>query len=80
MEVLLFSFLKSSRQCQTLVDGRAMTKEIAKKLRKLLFGSSKGSFNAAWLGQNFVFSSTPGLEYGLVQQKVFQHKFMHNTI
>ena len=55
---------------QTLVDGKLVTKETAKQLRKLLFGSSKGYFNAEWVGQNFVFSTTPGLEYGLVQHKV----------
>lgn len=55
---------------QTLVDGKLVTKETTKQLKKLLFGSSKGYFNAEWVGQNFVFSTTPGLEYGLVQHKV----------
>ena len=55
---------------QTLAEGTLVTRETTKQLRKLLFGSSKGYFNAEWVGQNFIFSTTPGLEYGLVQHKV----------
>ena len=55
---------------QTLADGRPLTREITRQLRRLLFGSSKGCFNAEWVHQNFTFSTTPGLEYGLVQHKV----------
>ena len=51
-------------------EGKLLTEEMTKQLRKLLFGSSKGSFNAEWINQNFVFSAKPILEYGLVQHKV----------
>ena len=54
----------------TSSQGKLITKETVKKLRKLLFGSSRGSFNDEWTGQNFVFTSVPGLDYGLVQHKV----------
>jgi len=54
----------------TSSQGKLITKETVKRLRKLLFGSSRGSFNDEWTGQNFVFTSVPGLEYGLVQHKV----------
>ena len=62
-------FIRSSQQA--MGDGKVVSKETTKQLRKLLFGSSKGYFNAEWVGQNFVFATTPGLEYGLVQHKVF---------
>ena len=62
--------LVPSREMLTSSEGKSITKETVKGLRKLLFGSSKGSFNDEWTGQNFVFSSVPGLEYGLVQHKV----------
>ncbi|XP_065897129.1 probable ubiquitin carboxyl-terminal hydrolase MINDY-4 [Dysidea avara] len=61
--------LVPSREMLTSSEGKSITKETVKGLRKLLFGSSKGSFNDEWTGQNFVFSSVPGLEYGLVQHK-----------
>ena len=71
--MLLFTAAAVARHSQqTLTDGRPLTRETAKQLRRLLFGLSKGCFNAEWLHQNFIFSTTPGLEYGLVQHKVPQ--------
>ncbi|XP_065897128.1 probable ubiquitin carboxyl-terminal hydrolase MINDY-4 isoform X2 [Dysidea avara] len=58
-----------SRELLTSSEGKLISKETVKQLRKLLFGSSKGTFNDEWIRQNFVFSSVPGLEYGLVQHK-----------
>ena len=59
-----------SQELLTSLRGKPITKETVKHLRKLLFGSSRGSFNDEWTRQNFTFSSVPGLEYGLVQHKV----------
>ena len=53
---------------------------LLQKLRQLLFGSAKKSFSAEWKRQNLVFSSVPGLAYGLVQHKVSGKTYMCNML
>ena len=48
-----------------------------KALREVVFGTATGaSFNAEWRRQNFMFSSVPKLEFGLIQHKVGIYMFM----
>ncbi|CAM9833670.1 unnamed protein product, partial [Phaeothamnion confervicola] len=41
----------------------------AVRLREILFGDTRKTFNTAWLQQGFCFNDVPGLAYGLVQHE-----------
>ncbi|XP_058641105.1 probable ubiquitin carboxyl-terminal hydrolase MINDY-4 isoform X2 [Onychostoma macrolepis] len=46
-----------------------MDQMTATALKEIIFGSSMACFTEEWKQQNFTFSDTPGLKYGIVQKK-----------
>ncbi|XP_050972935.1 LOW QUALITY PROTEIN: probable ubiquitin carboxyl-terminal hydrolase MINDY-4 [Labeo rohita] len=51
------------------LDKTPMDQKTATALKELIFGSSMACFTEEWKRQNFTFSDTPGLKYGIVQKK-----------
>ncbi|XP_016379808.1 protein FAM188B-like, partial [Sinocyclocheilus rhinocerous] len=51
------------------LDKTPMDQMTATALKEIIFGSSMACFTEEWKQQNFTFSDTPGLKYGIVQKK-----------
>ncbi|KAL1270078.1 hypothetical protein QQF64_032367 [Cirrhinus molitorella] len=51
------------------LDKTPMDQMTATALKEIIFGSSMACFTEEWKRQNFTFSDTPGLKYGIVQKK-----------
>ncbi|KTF90282.1 hypothetical protein cypCar_00036974 [Cyprinus carpio] len=51
------------------LDKTPMDQMTATALKEIIFGSPLACFTEEWKQQNFTFSDTPGLKYGIVQKK-----------
>ncbi|XP_051980901.1 probable ubiquitin carboxyl-terminal hydrolase MINDY-4 [Xyrauchen texanus] len=51
------------------LDRIAMDQKTSTALKEIIFGSPKACFTEEWKQQNFSFSETSGLKYGIVQKK-----------
>ncbi|XP_016084802.1 protein FAM188B isoform X1 [Sinocyclocheilus grahami] len=51
------------------LDKTPMDQMTATALKEIIFGSPMACFTEEWKQQNFTFSDTPGLKYGIVQKK-----------
>lgn len=51
------------------LDKTPMDQMTATALKEIIFGSPMARFTEEWKQQNFTFSDTPGLKYGIVQNK-----------
>lgn len=49
-------------------------------LKEIIFGSPMACFTEEWKQQNFTFSDTPGLKYGIVQKKVQYFRQPHDLL
>uniref|UniRef100_T1JB05 chitinase n=1 Tax=Strigamia maritima TaxID=126957 RepID=T1JB05_STRMM len=51
------------------LPGTPISRNKAKELRSLIFGTTAKNFNHEWKAQNFKFSAHPDVVYGLIQKK-----------
>ena len=59
----------SSAVMTSLRKGEAITLELGRDLKSIMFGEAIHLFSAGWLGQAFTFNSNKELSFGFVQMK-----------
>uniref|UniRef100_A0A8C1JNM3 Ubiquitin carboxyl-terminal hydrolase MINDY n=1 Tax=Cyprinus carpio TaxID=7962 RepID=A0A8C1JNM3_CYPCA len=64
-----FIFLKPQSVISAQSDMISVLSCLIQALKEIIFGSPLACFTEEWKQQNFTFSDTPGLKYGIVQKK-----------